>query len=127
MIRLIVFIVIFIIFLAFIILNLGNKSDVSFGVKTFSDIPVFLTAFSSFILGMLFTLPIVLSRRKGKKQKKSSGDPLSNLSDSSGSAGGLKKRRGRKNKNSSQAAEKNDSLYNGTDDIKKENSPYGID
>jgi len=130
MIRLIVFIVVFIVFLAFIVLNLGNKSDVSFGLKTFNDIPVFITAFASFVLGMLFTLPFALFRRKGRK--KSSRDSLSTISDSSDSTGGSKKRRGRKNKKSPSPTEVNDteennSVYSGTDDIKKENSSYGID
>ena len=59
--RLVVIILIFALFIAFIVFNLENKSDVSFGFKTFEQIPVFLTAFSSFALGMLFALPFTIS------------------------------------------------------------------
>ena len=68
MIRLIVFIVIFAVFLAFIVLNLENKCDLSLGFVVLKDIPVFLSSLSSFILGMLITIPLMLFRRK-KKQK----------------------------------------------------------
>jgi hypothetical protein len=78
MLRLIAFILIFALFLAFIVFNLENKSDVSVGFATFENIPVFLTAFSAFVLGLLFSLPFALSI--GRKRKKSSGtdysDPL---------------------------------------------------
>ena len=77
MIRIIVFILIFAIFLAFIVFNLDNKCNVSLGFTSFSDIPVFLTAFFSFVLGMFFTIPLMLSRGRRKKDKKGkkSNDP----------------------------------------------------
>ena len=56
--RLIVFILIFAFFLAFIVLNLDNKCDISFGIKTLNDVPVFLSALCSFVLGMLITVPM---------------------------------------------------------------------
>jgi hypothetical protein len=62
--RLIVFILIFVVFLAFIVLNLGNNCDISFGLKTISQVPVFITAFSSFILGMLVAVPLILGKKK---------------------------------------------------------------
>ena len=114
MMRLIAFIVIFTIFLAFIVLNLDNKCDISLGFKTFKEIPIFLSALFSFILGMLFAVPLVFSI--GRKRKKVSGPEPQNGKWSIGS----KKRKGRKE----------DDLQ-GTlsppDDLKKENSPYGID
>ena len=70
MIRLIAFILIFAVLLSFIIFNLDNRCDVSLGFSTFKDIPVFLTAFFAFVLGMLFTVPMVFSM--GRKRKKSS-------------------------------------------------------
>ena len=94
MIRLIMFIVIFAVFLAFIIFNLDNKSDISLGFITFKDIPVFLSAFFSFVVGMLFAVPLIVSF--GRKRKKTS------IPESSGK-------------------------MTGTDEIKKEKSPYGID
>jgi len=66
--RLIGFIVIFAVFLAFIVFNLENKSDVSFGFYSFQDIPVFLTAFTSFVVGMIFAVPFILSFRKKRNK-----------------------------------------------------------
>ena len=70
--RLIAFIIIFAVFLAFIVFNLDNKCDVSVGIKNFEGIPVFLTAFSSFVLGMIFAVPFVLSFGRKLKKKAAS-------------------------------------------------------
>ena len=67
--RLIEFILIFAIFLVFIGFNLGNTCDISFGFKTISHVPVFLTAFSSFFLGMLCAVPFIISARTRRKNK----------------------------------------------------------
>ena len=67
--RLIAVIIIFGIFLAFITFNLGNKCDINFIVKKIPDVPVFLTAFSSFILGMLCAIPIVISASRKRKNR----------------------------------------------------------
>jgi len=70
MIRIVIFILIFAIFLAFIVFNLDNKCNVSLGLVTFKEIPVFLAAFFSFLLGMAFTIPLMLSRGRIKKNDK---------------------------------------------------------
>lgn len=67
--RLLSFIVICALFLVFVVLNLGNTGTVSLGFRELSNIPVFLIAFSSFVLGMLFAVPFVLSLNN-KRQKK---------------------------------------------------------
>jgi uncharacterized integral membrane protein len=67
--RLIVFIVIFGVFLAFITFNLENKCDISFGIKKFEDVPVFLTVFSSFVLGLLCTLPFIFTAGRRRREK----------------------------------------------------------
>jgi uncharacterized integral membrane protein len=67
--RLIGLIIIFGIFLVFIAFNLGNKCDINFGFRTFSEVPVFLTAFSSFVLGMLCAVPFIISFRVKRKVK----------------------------------------------------------
>ena len=116
MIRLISFIVIFAVFLVFIVFNLNNKCDISFGFTTAKDIPIFLSALFSFVLGMLFTIPLVFSM--GRKRKKG-GRP--------GTSGGPKpsglkiKRLGFKSKKTPQGAPSE------IEEIKKENGPYGID
>ncbi|MDR2900228.1 MAG: hypothetical protein LBV20_01735 [Treponema sp.] len=67
--RLISFIVLFVIFLAFIGFNLENNCNISFGFISFDQVPVYLTAFASFIFGMLCTIPFAISFRFKKKQK----------------------------------------------------------
>ena len=68
--RLILFILVFAIFLAFIALNLDPqyRCDINFGFKEINDIPVFLTIFISFALGLFCTLPITLSMIKKRKE-----------------------------------------------------------
>jgi uncharacterized integral membrane protein len=68
--RLILFIIVFAVFLGFIAFNLGNTCDISFGFTSFKDVPVFFTVFSSFMLGMLCTLPVVFGRKKRKDPAK---------------------------------------------------------
>ena len=106
--RLIVVILIFAIFLTFFMLNLENKCDISLGFREFNGIPVFLCSLFSFVLGMIFTLPLVFSIGKNRKKSAAVSPPS-----------GEKKKGlwGRKNKDS-------DSTL---DEIKKEDSPYGID
>ena len=65
--RLIVSIVIFAVFLAFITLNLDNRCDVNLGFAKFSNVPVFITIFSSFVLGLLCALPIAYRLRNPHK------------------------------------------------------------
>ena len=67
--RLIFVIVIFAVFLAFVTFNLDNKCDVNFGVAKVTDVPVFLSIFISFILGLFFALPIGFTIRKKRKEK----------------------------------------------------------
>jgi hypothetical protein len=65
--RLIGFIFVFVLFLIFIILNLGNRCDISFGFKTIPQVPVFITAFSSFVLGMVVAMPFALTLGRKKQ------------------------------------------------------------
>ena len=67
--RLIGFIIILGIFLVFIAFNLDNKCDINVVFHTFKDVPVFLTAFASFVLGMLCAVPLAVSLRLKKKNK----------------------------------------------------------
>jgi uncharacterized integral membrane protein len=67
--RLIGFIVLFVFFRVFICFNLENRCDISFWFSkpTFHQVPVYLTAFSSFVLGMLWAVAyIIFSRFKRK-------------------------------------------------------------
>jgi hypothetical protein len=84
--RLVGFILIFVVFLTFIILNLGNNCDISFGFKTIPQVPVFITAFSSFVLGMLFAVPFVLTL--GRKKQPPSQKPPKPSKNEPGKSGG---------------------------------------
>ena len=120
MIRLIAFIIVSIIFLAFIVLNLNNKCDISFGFKTFQEIPVFVSTLFSFVLGLLFTLPLAFSLRRGRKKP-----PKNEASDLP--SGGKKKRWGKKDNTGSQDTVGKSTELSVSDDYIKEKSPYGID
>jgi len=94
--RLIAFIVLFVIFFLFIVLNLGNKTDISFGFTVIKDIPVFVTAFSAFIVGMLCTFPFIFSLKSKKKTEniqgkglmaKVTGKPVKNPVEKAGDSG----------------------------------------
>jgi len=66
--KLIRFIAVFTVFLLFIIANLENRSNVNLGFVSFEDVPVFITAFCAFALGMALTIPYMAAagRKKGK-------------------------------------------------------------
>lgn len=83
--RLILFIVIFAVFLAFITFNLENRCDISFGFTEIENVPVFLTVFISFGLGLICALPVALHVVKKRKEipakdkkQEASGGILSN-------------------------------------------------
>jgi hypothetical protein len=51
------------------VFNLDNKCDISIIFKKIPDVPVYLIAFFSFILGMISTLPFIFSYQLRKKRK----------------------------------------------------------
>ena len=130
MIRLILVIIIFAFFLVFIVFNLDNKCDISFGLKTIKDVPVFLSSLFSFVLGMMFTVPLVFSI--GRKRKKSAVGKIAggNLADDKSSNAPLlegRKRWGKKDKkNQQETGLIKDEASSDTHGNKKEDSPYGI-
>jgi uncharacterized integral membrane protein len=89
--RLIGFILLFGIFLAFITVNLGNVSDISFGFREFTGVPVYLTVFASFITGMLCALPFIFSLRKKKEKAGKGGKPPKPGKDQIGETGDMPK------------------------------------
>jgi uncharacterized integral membrane protein len=66
--RLIQLIVIFAVFLLFIVFNLNYKCTIWI-FKTIPDVPVFLIAFFSFVLGMLSAIPFFISHQLKKKRE----------------------------------------------------------
>jgi hypothetical protein len=76
--RLIGCVVILILLLGFIGFNLENRCDISFGPRgllTLSQVPVYFTAFAAFILGMLCSIPLVISLRTKKPKGPDQGKP----------------------------------------------------
>jgi len=131
MISFIFFILIFACFLCFIIFNLGNASNVSLGFRTFSDIPVFVTALFSFALGLLFTFPLLFTVGRRRRQKAAAkaqaenpqieGAQAENLRVSDSKVPPTKKKFfGLKSSKKSEPASEEDKIQKG-------NSPYGID
>ena len=71
--RLIGIIAVLAVLLGFIGFNLDNTCDLSLGFTVFSGVPVYLTVFVSFMLGLLCSLPFfVLGILKKSKKEKSS-------------------------------------------------------
>jgi len=63
---------------AFIAFNLNNACDISFGFVVLEGVPVYLTALSSIVVGMLVLLPHTFSRwraapRSGKSRPSAPG------------------------------------------------------
>ncbi|MFP4432449.1 MAG: hypothetical protein ACOCW6_10580 [Spirochaetota bacterium] len=55
----------------FVGLNAQNSTDISFGFTTLSDIPIYISLFSAFFIGVLITLPFTFRRRsKSNKEPK---------------------------------------------------------
>jgi hypothetical protein len=115
--RLIGFIVFFGIFLAFIGFNLENRCDISFGFATIQDVPVFLSSFVSFVLGILWVIPFIVSFQLKKSKAAKSKEPGPSLPDSPEKP---KRPWGRKDKTKASPAIHTGS-YEGDD------SSYGID
>ena len=87
--RLILFILVFAVVILFVTFNLSNKSDISLVLKTIPDVPVFVTVFISFFLGMICALPFVYGAKskkkeaRGKYKKEKPGKGPGTLSESS--------------------------------------------
>ena len=56
--------------LAFVWLNIGNTTDISFGFTSIEDVPIFMSLFVSFFIGVAVALPIAVraSSRKTRVQ-----------------------------------------------------------
>ena len=133
--RLIIFIVIFALFLAFIVLNLEHRSDISLGLKRFNDIPVFLIVFFSFVLGMLFSIPLSFGRKRKQSPAYHEASQESSMDKEPPEVKKQKKRRfGRGGKGEqfpgsgpSASGRIKIEEEGRSDHIKKEDGPYGID
>lgn len=84
--KLIFFILVLILATLFIGFNLDNACNVSFGVYTFENVPVFMSILLAFAAGILVMIPFLLFRPhikpiikadKAPKQASSSQEPVS--------------------------------------------------
>jgi uncharacterized integral membrane protein len=110
--KLILFIIIFAIVLFFVGFNLPNKCDISFGFVGIKQVPVFLTVFVSFLLGLLCALPFIIGAGLRKKNREGS--------DQKQEKSGLLKKADSINKDSDSGKPSGESDYS-------DRSTYGID
>ncbi len=66
--KLIVYLLILGIILAFVGLNIGNTSDISFGFVVYEEVPIFIGLFGAFFLGALVSLPIAVKSASRKSR-----------------------------------------------------------
>jgi uncharacterized integral membrane protein len=113
--RLIGFILLLAVFLVFIIFNLDNTCDISFGFRVIPQVPVYLTALFSFVLGLLWAIPSLVSLRikmaRIRKTERADAPPLP-------------KRRGKKK---NEALPELESPVPKIDEPYRKDGPYGID
>jgi uncharacterized integral membrane protein len=70
--KLVLWLILLALVLAFVGFNIENTSDISFGFYTLSDIPIFVSLFGAFVLGVLISVPVTVrhaSRRRTKRSK----------------------------------------------------------
>ena len=71
--KLIFFITVMVIFVVFAGFNLENKTTISFGFASISDVPIFISLFFAFLLGILASIPIIFIQRRKIKKKYTQG------------------------------------------------------
>ena len=84
--RFIGFVVMCGVLLAFMGLNLGNKCDISFGFAVIPEVPVFLTVFASFVIGLMCSIPIAIGIGLRKSRAGSKHAPADALKPKKGAA-----------------------------------------
>ena len=50
--------------------NLENSCNISFGFKTFQNVPIFFSLIVAFALGVIVTLPFTVIKKKSAKDRK---------------------------------------------------------
>ena len=71
--KMIVFVIFICIYALFAAMNLSNVTDINFGFRKISNVPIFLSVTVSFALGALFMLPFVFTAKTKNKEKKEKG------------------------------------------------------
>lgn len=68
--RLLFYLILLGLVLAFVGFNLGHTTDISLGVTTFEDVPVFMSLFVAFFLGVAVAIPIVMQSSSRKTRER---------------------------------------------------------
>ena len=110
--RLIGTIAILVVLLTFIGFNVENTCNLSLVFYTLENVPVYLTVFVSFILGLLFSLPFFFLGKKPKREKTLIPRET-------------REKRSKNKKNASK--EKGSETGEAVTEAPKESGPYGID
>lgn len=79
--RLILFLVVLALVVAFAGFNIQHTATISFGFYTLESVPIFLSLFAAFFLGVLVMLPFTLGRRR-RHRKKDGGETKDSRKDS---------------------------------------------
>ncbi len=74
--KLLFFILVLVLATLFIGFNLDNSCNVSFGVYTFENVPVFMSILLSFAAGILVMIPFLLIKPRVKSAKKTHNSPV---------------------------------------------------
>ena len=54
--------------------NLGNSCNISFGFKTFENVPIFFSLIVACALGVMVTLPFTVIKKKSAKDRKAQAE-----------------------------------------------------
>lgn len=72
--KLVGFIVCLILGTCFAGFNLENSCNISFGFKTFQNVPIFFSLIVAFALGVIVTLPFTVIKKKSAKDRKAQAE-----------------------------------------------------
>ena len=72
--KLVGFIVCLILGTCFAGFNLENSCNISFGFKTFQNVPIFFSLIVAFALGVIVTLPFTVIKKKSTKDRKAQAE-----------------------------------------------------
>ncbi len=74
--------VVFILILGFVVLfagaNITNASDISFGFYTVEDVPIFISLFFAYVVGVLTMVPFTIRTMRRKKRIERSEESVTN-------------------------------------------------
>lgn len=67
--KLVLFLILMVFFVVFAGFNLENKTSISFGFTVINDVPIFISLFFAFVLGVIVSVPVFLVQNKKRRKK----------------------------------------------------------